>query len=67
MAERRARGELDGIGFTTFVENTSAGWESGAVRIEADGSVTATPSSTPSPRSACATSTRRCTPKRSGG
>jgi carbon-monoxide dehydrogenase large subunit len=30
-----------GIGVATFIENTAAGWESGAVRVEADGSVTA--------------------------
>ena len=35
-----ARGELVGIGLATFIENTSAGWESGAVRVEADGSIT---------------------------
>ena len=40
QAERRARGELVGIGLATFIENTSAGWESGAVRVEADGSIT---------------------------
>ena len=40
QAERRARGELVGIGLAIFIENTSAGWESGAVRVEADGSIT---------------------------
>jgi carbon-monoxide dehydrogenase large subunit len=40
QAEHRARGELVGIGLATFVENTSAGWESGAVRVEADGTIT---------------------------
>ena len=40
QAERRARGELVGIGLATFIENTSAGWESGAVRVESDGSIT---------------------------
>ncbi|MCC6176926.1 MAG: xanthine dehydrogenase family protein molybdopterin-binding subunit [Chloroflexi bacterium] len=40
QAERRAAGELVGIGLATFVENTSAGWESGAVRVESDGSIT---------------------------
>src|SRR5205823_6671729 len=38
---RRARGELVGIGLVTFIETTAAGWESGAVRVEPDGSVTA--------------------------
>jgi carbon-monoxide dehydrogenase large subunit len=40
QAARRAAGELVGIGVATFVENTSAGWESGAVRVEADGTIT---------------------------
>lgn len=40
QAERRAQGELVGIGLATFIENTSAGWESGAVRVESDGSIT---------------------------
>ncbi|MGE3268808.1 MAG: xanthine dehydrogenase family protein molybdopterin-binding subunit [Chloroflexota bacterium] len=40
QATRRAAGELVGIGIATFIENTSAGWESGAVRVEADGSIT---------------------------
>ena len=39
--ERRARGELVGVGLATFIENTAAGWESGAVRVEPDGSATA--------------------------
>ena len=38
---RRAGGELVGIGLATFIENTAAGWESGMVRVEPDGSVTA--------------------------
>ena len=37
---RRAAGELVGIGLATFIENTAAGWESGSVRVEPDGSVT---------------------------
>jgi len=41
QVERRGRGELVGVGIATFVENTAAGWESGALRVEADGSVTA--------------------------
>ncbi|MCC7370540.1 MAG: xanthine dehydrogenase family protein [Chloroflexi bacterium] len=40
QAQRRAAGELVGIGLATFIENTSAGWESGAVRVEADGTIT---------------------------
>ncbi|MGE3908579.1 MAG: xanthine dehydrogenase family protein molybdopterin-binding subunit [Chloroflexota bacterium] len=40
QATRRTAGELVGIGIATFIENTSAGWESGAVRVEADGSIT---------------------------
>jgi len=40
QAARRANGELVGIGLATFIENTSAGWESGAVRVETDGSIT---------------------------
>ena len=40
QARRRDEGELVGIGIATFVENTAAGWESGAVRVESDGSIT---------------------------
>jgi aerobic carbon-monoxide dehydrogenase large subunit len=40
QAARRANGELVGVGLATFIENTSAGWESGAVRVEADGTIT---------------------------
>jgi aerobic carbon-monoxide dehydrogenase large subunit len=40
--ERRAHGEIVGVGLTTFIEQTGAGGESGAVRIEADGTITAT-------------------------
>jgi len=39
--QRRAHGELVGLGLATFIENTAAGWESGAVRVEPDGSVAA--------------------------
>ncbi|MBA2632258.1 MAG: xanthine dehydrogenase family protein [Chloroflexi bacterium] len=39
QARRREAGELVGIGLATFIENTSAGWESGAVRVESDGSI----------------------------
>ncbi|MFN8526079.1 MAG: xanthine dehydrogenase family protein molybdopterin-binding subunit [Chloroflexota bacterium] len=38
---RRAAGEIVGVGLVTFIENTAAGWESGTVRVEPDGSVTA--------------------------
>ena len=40
-ARRRAAGELVGIGLATFIENTAAGWESGSVRVEPDGTITA--------------------------
>jgi carbon-monoxide dehydrogenase large subunit len=40
--ERRARGEIVGVGLTTFIEQTGAGGESGAIRIEPDGTITAT-------------------------
>ena len=39
---RRAAGELVGIGLSTFIEQTGAGSESGRVRVERDGTVTAT-------------------------
>lgn len=43
QAEERARGErtLMGVGLATFVEPSAAGWESGFVRIEASGRVSA--------------------------
>ena len=40
QAERRARGELVGIGVSVYVEPSGLGWESGQVRVEADGRVT---------------------------
>jgi carbon-monoxide dehydrogenase large subunit len=39
--ERRSRGELVGLGLTTFIEQTGAGSESGSVRVEPNGSITA--------------------------
>ncbi|HLI25501.1 MAG TPA: xanthine dehydrogenase family protein molybdopterin-binding subunit [Chloroflexota bacterium] len=43
QAEERARGErtLLGVGLATFVEPSAAGWESGFVRVEASGRVSA--------------------------
>ncbi|MFN8525618.1 MAG: xanthine dehydrogenase family protein molybdopterin-binding subunit [Chloroflexota bacterium] len=46
QAARRANGELVGVGLATFIELTGAGWESGRVRFESDGTVTAIPGST---------------------
>jgi len=44
QAAERARGErtLLGVGLATFVESSASGWESGHVRVEASGRVTAT-------------------------
>src|SRR5256712_5456678 len=41
QAERRGRGELVGVGCSVYVEPSALGWESGLVRVEADGRVTA--------------------------
>jgi len=41
QAARRARGELVGIGLAVYVEPSALGWESGLVRVEADGRMTA--------------------------
>ena len=41
QGDRRERGELVGIGLAVYVEPSALGWESGKVRIEADGRVTA--------------------------
>ncbi len=41
QAERRRRGELVGVGLSVYVEPSALGWESGLVRVEADGRVTA--------------------------
>ncbi len=48
QAEARGRGELVGIGVSTYVESTNVlGWESGVVRIERTGKVTAVTGSSP--------------------
>jgi carbon-monoxide dehydrogenase large subunit len=41
QAERRRRGEVVGVGVSVYVEPSALGWESGLVRIAADGRVTA--------------------------
>ncbi len=41
QAERRKRGELVGIGLSTYVEPCALGWESGSVKVERSGRVTA--------------------------
>jgi aerobic carbon-monoxide dehydrogenase large subunit len=41
QVQRRRRGELVGIGVSVYVEPSALGWESGLVRVEADGRVTA--------------------------
>ena len=42
QADRRARGELVGIGLATYIESTGGGgWESATVRVERTGGVTA--------------------------
>jgi len=38
---RRQRGELVGIGLSVYVEPSALGWESGRVRVDADGAITA--------------------------
>ena len=40
VRERRARGEVVGLGVSLYVEPAALGWESGAVRVERSGSVT---------------------------
>jgi carbon-monoxide dehydrogenase large subunit len=40
VRERRARGEVVGLGVALYVEPAALGWESGAVRVERSGSVT---------------------------
>jgi carbon-monoxide dehydrogenase large subunit len=47
QAERRRRGELVGIGLATYVEPAALGWESGVVRMERSGVVTAITGSSP--------------------
>jgi carbon-monoxide dehydrogenase large subunit len=41
QAERRARGEIVGIGLASYVEPCALGWESGSIRVERSGRVTA--------------------------
>jgi carbon-monoxide dehydrogenase large subunit len=47
QAERRRHGELIGIGVSTYVEPAALGWESGVVRMERSGAVTAITGSSP--------------------
>jgi carbon-monoxide dehydrogenase large subunit len=48
QAEARRRGELMGIGVATYVESTNVqGWESGVVRVERSGKVTAVTGASP--------------------
>jgi aerobic carbon-monoxide dehydrogenase large subunit len=44
---RRERGELVGVGVSTYVEPAALGWESGVVRMERSGAVTAITGSSP--------------------
>jgi carbon-monoxide dehydrogenase large subunit len=41
QAARRERGELVGVGLATYVEPCALGWESGSVKVERSGRVTA--------------------------
>ena len=41
QAERRARGEVVGVGAVSYVEPCALGWESGSIRVERSGKVTA--------------------------
>jgi len=47
QAGRRRRGELVGVGVATYVEPAALGWESGVVRMERSGAVTAITGSSP--------------------
>ncbi len=48
QAEARTRGEIMGIGVAAYVESTNVlGWESGVVRVERSGKVTAVTGSSP--------------------
>ena len=47
QTERRRRGELVGIGLSLYVEPAALGWESGVVRMERTGAVTAITGSSP--------------------
>jgi carbon-monoxide dehydrogenase large subunit len=40
VGERRAKGEVVGLGVSLYVEPAALGWESGAVRVERSGTVT---------------------------
>src|SRR5581483_6355202 len=41
QAERRARGEVVGVGVVSYVEPCALGWESGSIKVERSGKVTA--------------------------
>jgi carbon-monoxide dehydrogenase large subunit len=41
QAERRATGEIVGVGLASYVEPCALGWESGSIRVERSGKVTA--------------------------
>ena len=41
QAERRGRGEIVGIGLASYVEPCALGWESGSIKVERSGRVTA--------------------------
>jgi carbon-monoxide dehydrogenase large subunit len=47
QAAARGRGEIVGIGLASYVEPSGLGWESGSVRFERTGSVTAVTGSSP--------------------
>jgi carbon-monoxide dehydrogenase large subunit len=47
VADRRRRGELVGVGLSLYVEPAALGWESGVVRVERTGAVTAITGSSP--------------------
>ncbi|HEU5319426.1 MAG TPA: xanthine dehydrogenase family protein molybdopterin-binding subunit, partial [Methylomirabilota bacterium] len=47
QAARRARGEVVGVGVAVYVEPSALGWESGLVRVERTGAVTAVTGASP--------------------
>ncbi|MBI4010799.1 MAG: xanthine dehydrogenase family protein molybdopterin-binding subunit [Candidatus Rokubacteria bacterium] len=47
QAEARARGEVVGVGLASYVEPAGLGWESGLVRVERTGAVTAVTGASP--------------------
>lgn len=47
LAERRARGEIVGLGIACCVEVSGGGWESGKVQLKADGHVVAVTGTSP--------------------